>query len=75
MLAIAKGKVPSMKYFKTDIQTSKGPMEIKLKNFKLPKVIMSCPKEIMDQSKEDLLNFEINSDDEEAKKERGKILS
>lgn len=67
ILAIAKGKVPSMKYFKTEIMTSKGEMEIKLKNFKLPKVIMSCPQEIMNESKEDLLNFETNPEDTEAK--------
>jgi len=68
MIAIKKGKVPAMKYFKTDIMTTEGQMEIKLKNFKIPKVIMLCPKEIMDESKNDLLHFEINPDDEYARK-------
>ena len=67
MIALTKGVVPSMKYFKTDVVTTHGPMEIKLKNFKLPRIIMFCPKEIMNESKEQLLNYQTNTDSTDAR--------
>lgn len=68
-LAIYNGKIPFMKYFMTDIATLDGVKEIKLKNFKLPRIIMSCPEEVMSQSQTDLFNFENNPDDISAKEE------
>ena len=65
-LAIARGKVPSMQYFSTSIKTKDGEKDIKIRDFKIPRIIMSCPDEILNKSKNDLLNYEKNPDDEKS---------
>lgn len=66
-LAIAKGKVPSIKYFNTNIITKKGKQNVKIRDFPIPKIIISCPHKILEESQEDLLNFEKNPNDVDAK--------
>jgi hypothetical protein len=66
-LAIARGKVPSMQYFSADIKTKDGDKNIKLRDFKIPRIIMSCPDDVLNKSKNDLLNYEKNPDDENIK--------
>ncbi len=66
-LAIARGKVPSMQYFSADIKTKDGDKNIKLRDFKIPRIVMSCPDDVLNKSKNDLLNYEKNPDDENIK--------
>jgi hypothetical protein len=66
-LAIAKGKVPSIKYFNTDIMTKHGSENIKIKDFQIPRIIISCPNKILEESQEDLLNFEKKPEDLETR--------
>ncbi len=67
MLEIARGGIPSIKYFSADIMTKDGPKSLMLKEFKIPKIVMSCPHKILSKSEEDLLSFENNPDDAGAK--------
>ncbi len=63
ILDIVSGKVPLMKYFNTDIKTKHGYKNIKIRDFQIPKIIMSCPHKILSESQDDLLNFEKNPND------------
>lgn len=67
MLAIARGKIPSIKYFSTDIMTKKGKRNVKIRDFQIPRIIMSCPHKILKESQDDLMNYEKNPNDDEAK--------
>jgi hypothetical protein len=72
MVQIAQGKIPSMKYFMAKILTKAGPKEIKLKNFKMPKIIISCTGEVLEEAKEDFLAYEGDKDDLEVKEKASK---
>ncbi len=66
-VSLAKGKIPSVKYFSANIKTKEGTSKnVKIKDFQMPKVIMACPGRVNSESKGDLLNVEKNPNDQEA---------
>jgi len=58
MISIVLGRIPAMKYFATKFRTKEGEKEIKLKDFKIPRVIMTCTGQALEEAKEDFLKFE-----------------
>lgn len=64
---IAEGKVPLVKYFNTNIITKDGKQNVKIRDFPMPRIIITCPRKIILESQDDLLNFSNNPDDTEAK--------
>ncbi len=58
IVQITQGRIPSMKYFEAEIITKDGPKKIRLKNFKMPKVIVSCTGEALKEAEEDFLAYE-----------------
>ncbi len=67
-VSIAEGKIPLVKYFSTDIMTKEGiTKNVKIRDFKIPKIIMSCSNQVLRRSQADLLKFEENPGDAEAK--------
>lgn len=60
---LCQGRLPRMKYFRTDIETSAGPKTIKLKDFKMPRVILACSGKVVDDSIDDFAAYEHNQED------------
>lgn len=67
LLAIARGELPEMKYFSTKFETSLGTREIKLKSFKIPKIILTCNGAPLDDAKEDFMAYEDDPDNSTVK--------
>ena len=57
-LALYHGDIPSIKYFKTDIVTKEGVKTIMLPNFKVPRVVLSCSGDFVDDASEDFAAYE-----------------
>lgn len=66
---IKRGFCPSAKYFKTEFKTKRGVEVIKLKNFKMPRIVIACDKEMMEDTKDKFIEYIHSPDDNKKKQE------
>ncbi len=67
MMSLARDGQSRVKYFKTEMKTTEGEKEIKLRNFKLPRVIVSCSGEVLNEIQEEFMRLTDDENDESAK--------
>lgn len=60
---LCQGRLPRMKYFRTNIDTSAGPRTIMLRDFKMPRIILACSGKVIDDSVDDFAAYEEGKDD------------
>ncbi len=60
---LSQGRIPKMKYFQTEISTLQGPKDIKLRDFKIPHVILACSGDLVEDSVDDFTAYEEGAED------------
>ena len=66
---IARGYIPSAKYFKTEFKTKNGTESVKLKNFKMPRIVIACDKKMMEEAKSRFVEYIHHPEDDKKRKE------